>query len=349
MRAGPVLLSACLATATVFILAVPDWQRPLPSHEIGYRALAMDYFEAQGLGDGALDHLPDPVPAGEPDARPANEAFHNVQVLTELDAGQFLRLQRAMTAWVAPQQGCGFCHTGTDYASDDNPRKQAARTMLRMTRRVNADWQDHVGATGVTCYSCHRGQPVPPEVWRPLPPQHPVAQVASQEHWNETARSVRDFFPDAGWSEYLLQETPGLVQARTSLSPAGVGSQIETKRLYEMMMQMSDGIGVGCVYCHNSRAFTDWSQSTPARWTGYSGIRLTRTLNQDYLLPLAQTLPQLRDGPAVPLGPNMPARPDRWLVGNGLVVCATCHAGLPKPLHGADLLADYPGLRGAPH
>jgi hypothetical protein len=37
--------------------------------------------------------------------------------------------------------------------------------MLEMTRTINTDWKPHVKATGVTCYTCHRGQAVPAEVW----------------------------------------------------------------------------------------------------------------------------------------------------------------------------------------
>ena len=37
--------------------------------------------------------------------------------------------------------------------------------MLTMTRDINSNWQAHVGQTGVTCHTCHRGQPVPPYVW----------------------------------------------------------------------------------------------------------------------------------------------------------------------------------------
>ena len=45
-----------------------------------------------------------------------------------------------------------------------------------------------------------------------------------------------------------------------------VADQVVVKRLYEVMMQMSAGLGVNCTYCHNSRAFYDWGQSLPARW-----------------------------------------------------------------------------------
>ena len=37
--------------------------------------------------------------------------------------------------------------------------------MIQMTRHINADWKSHVGETGVTCYTCHRGQPVPNNIW----------------------------------------------------------------------------------------------------------------------------------------------------------------------------------------
>lgn len=42
-----------------------------------------------------------------------------------------------------------------------------------MTRHINNDWDSHVAQTGVTCYTCHRGQPVPANIWfnDPGPPQ----------------------------------------------------------------------------------------------------------------------------------------------------------------------------------
>ena len=29
----------------------------------------------------------------------------------------------------------------------------------------SSDWKNHVAETGVTCYTCHRGQPVPSQIW----------------------------------------------------------------------------------------------------------------------------------------------------------------------------------------
>ena len=113
-------------------------------------------------------------------------------------------------------------------------------------------------------------------------------------------------------------------------------------------MQMSDGMGVNCTYCHNSVAFEDWNGSPPARWTALYGFRMTQVLNQHYVYGLRNVMPQARIGPD-PV--NSPTHPPRVLTaqdGIGLVNCATCHIGGPKPLNGADLLSSYPELATQP-
>ena len=37
--------------------------------------------------------------------------------------------------------------------------------MLQMMRHINQDWKTHVAETGVVCYTCHRGNPVPANIW----------------------------------------------------------------------------------------------------------------------------------------------------------------------------------------
>ncbi len=55
--------------------------------------------------------------------------------------------------------------------------------MLQMTRAINAQWKQHVADTGVTCYTCHRGQPVPAEVWTKNPGgPHAGGMAAVNEH-----------------------------------------------------------------------------------------------------------------------------------------------------------------------
>jgi photosynthetic reaction center cytochrome c subunit len=337
--------SAGLLVAAAFVLFVPTWTGVPPgASQVGFpQQIQFAAAEATLAANQAPAALP-PAPAGGP---MATAVYKNVQVLTDVSAAEFMRTQQAITQWVAPQQGCSFCHAGTDYASDAKATKIAARAMLRMTRHLNGDWASHVAPAGVTCFTCHRGQPVPAQIWFPdsAPPIH--AFIGQQDNWQESADTVRKFFPDAGWAEYYLQDEPIAGQSTTALPNNTIGSFDEVKRIYEMMMQMSAGIGVNCGYCHNSRAFADWSQSTPYRWVGYAAIRLVRDLNNNFLLPLAQTIPQSRELAHATDLPVIPARQEGVQAGNGLVVCATCHNGLTQPLNGAAMLQAYPALAAA--
>ncbi len=349
-RITMVWLGGAAIAAAAFVVFVPQWVRPpVGATEIGISPTSMIQFARGHLPEPVSQVAPAPLPPVATGGPAAAATYKNVQVLTDLSAAEFMRLQHAMTAWVAPQQGCAFCHTGQDYAADAKPEKQAARLMLRMVRHINADWKNHVGAAGVTCYTCHRGQPVPADMWFPLPPRPDQPFIAKQENWNEGADTVGKFFPDDSYAEYLLEETPISVQSATALPGNTVAAQIVAKRVYEMMMQMSDGIGVNCGYCHNSRAFESWAQSTPARWTAYDGIHLTRDLNRNFLLHLPAIVPQTRQRTDATDLPVLPARDTGRQLGNGLVLCATCHYGEPKPLGGALMLQDYPGLTAPSH
>jgi photosynthetic reaction center L subunit len=95
------------------------------------------------------------------------------KVLGGLSVGEFTRLMASITTWVAPKQGCAYCHDTKDMASDALYTKVVARRMIQMVQHVNGDWKDHVAATGVTCHTCHRGQPVPSNIWYDNPgPAH---------------------------------------------------------------------------------------------------------------------------------------------------------------------------------
>ena len=68
---------------------------------------------------------------------------------------------------------CNFCHAENnvthkpDYASDEKPEKEIARSMMRMTLKLNKEYfrirRPVIGdrALAVTCNTCHNGQPHP--------------------------------------------------------------------------------------------------------------------------------------------------------------------------------------------
>jgi hypothetical protein len=53
---------------------------------------------------------------------------------------------------------CDGCHVA-DRASDENPKKDIARTMIAMVREDNSKFL--AGKTQLTCYTCHRGESIP--------------------------------------------------------------------------------------------------------------------------------------------------------------------------------------------
>ncbi|MFB6455011.1 c-type cytochrome [Chitinophaga sp. Hz27] len=78
---------------------------------------------------------------------------------------------------------CNFCHAPSkddpkkmDFASDDNPHKEIARDMMRMTKRINKKFFKGAEPMTVTCYTCHHGNQEPAS--KPAEGQTPPAPPA---------------------------------------------------------------------------------------------------------------------------------------------------------------------------
>jgi photosynthetic reaction center cytochrome c subunit len=108
-------------------------------------------------------------PASQP---PAIVEAPNVTVLTGLTVHEFETEMQLMT--LALGASCGSCHVARNFASEDNPRKIAARRMLEMTKAINRQFfPNHTPAEGesrlgrITCFTCHQGELHPKP--QPLP------------------------------------------------------------------------------------------------------------------------------------------------------------------------------------
>jgi len=349
IRTGTILLGVATVAAVLFLLLVPRWHWPVRGVQVSLQGPSMVQFAPTPQDLTATNLIPAALPPAPAVGPKAGALYQNVQVLKDASVPQFVRLMVTMTTWVAPKEGCGFCHEAGNFASDQKPQKRIARLMIRMTRHINAAWKSHVDANaqvGVTCYTCHRGQPVPSDVYYPSPPHPQQPFIEKQDDWNEDEVSTLGFFPRDSWGEYVLQDAPALTQSGTALPTGQVTARIVTKRVYEFMIQLSNALGVNCGFCHNSRAFGDWSQSTPYRWIAYYGIRMARDLNRNFIVPAAHILPQERIIPGAPRMPMVPQRNEGPQAGNALVICGTCHHGVPLPLLGVNMVHDYPELLG---
>jgi photosynthetic reaction center cytochrome c subunit len=324
---------------TVAMFGTSGWDRPpLVTKQNGFRGTAMAQIHTRdGVAEAReVNAAPAPAEAAEPGEDLAGTTYENVQVLKNVSVNEFNRLMVSMTEWVSPAQGCTYCHNTENMADDSLYQKKVARRMLQMTQHLNSDWKaNHTGGAGVTCYTCHRGQPVPANIWFTDPgPNRPGGFIARNNGQNMAAPSVGlASLPYDTLTEYLadknIDNNAIRVNSTTAL-PTTKGKPIQdAEKTYGLMIHMSEGLGVNCTFCHNTRAISNWSQSTPQRTTAWHGIRMVRDINGNYLEPLASTFPPNRLGV---LG-DVPK-----------VNCTTCHNGQSKPLNGAHVVEAYPEL-----
>lgn len=326
---------AGISAALALLLVVYAFEfPPVDSVQRGYRGLAMEENSNPRVDRAKVraNQLPEPAPAADPAGQKASQVYTNLKVLGDMDANELLRLMTDMTTWVSPDQGCAYCHDENDLAADRPYTKIVSRRMLEMVRYINGSWKTHVADTGVTCWACHRGQPVPASVWYFDAPRTAQGQAGNRAGQNVasaaggiTALPVDPFTP-------FIKDTKDIRVISGTALPAGNRSSIkQTEWTYSLMMHISKGLGVNCTYCHNSRSFFAWDQSTPQRTTAWYGIRMTRDINTQFLEPLTPQFPANRLGPTGDVAK---------------VNCATCHEGVNKPLYGVSMVKDYPILIG---
>ena len=105
--------------------------------------------------------------------RPPKSEHKNLQVLPKDISEQ--KLDSIMQSYnKALGIGCGFCHSPSksnadslDYSSDENPMKEDARKMIRMTIEINKSnfyydkdrRPEYLNV--VNCRTCHRGEAYP--------------------------------------------------------------------------------------------------------------------------------------------------------------------------------------------
>ncbi len=326
-----------LSTVVLALLGVAfilSFERPpVDTVQRGYRGLGMvQVFNPRTEAKvAAANQVPAPEDKVDPAGQASSAAYQNVQVLKNVDSAEFLRLMTAVTSWVAPDQGCTYCHSADNLASDALYTKVVARRMFQMVEHINTTWKTHVGPAGVTCYTCHRGNPVPSYVWFNDPgPNHAGGFAQDYAGKNEVSVAAGlSSLPSDPFTPFLEQSNPIRVEATQALPGTDMSSIKQTDWTYALMFHFSSALGVNCTYCHNSRQFASWEQSTPQRITAWYGIRMVRDLNNSFMNPLKATFPHTRLG---------------TLGDVAKINCQTCHQGVFKPLYGVSMLKDYPEL-----
>ena len=331
-------LALSLLAPLAFGLLTGCERPPIETVQTGYRGTGMEqiYNPRTLLKQASLNQTPAPADAAAADGPKAKEVYQNVQVLGDLSVAQFNRHMASITQWVAPDVGCAYCHNIENFAEDAKYTKVVARRMIQMTQRVNQDWKAHVAETGVTCYTCHRGNHIPTNVWfAPKDRKNANSAMGDLAGQNLASKSVGlTSLPFDPFTPYLKDANPIRVNGTEAM--AGIGnyanraSTKQAEHTYALMVHMSESLGVNCTYCHNTRNFQGWEESRPQRVTAWHGIRMARDLNNDYMVPLTDKFPAERLGPKGDVAK---------------VNCTTCHQGAFKPLYGAAMAKDYPELQ----
>lgn len=335
-----VLAGAVLVGLAGFALVVLTFERPpVRTVQVGYRGTAMElvYNPRTVAAQFARQQPPavtEPADPPENDDDRAASIYENVPVLGHLSIAQFGRIMQAMTEWLYPGQGaegCNNCHVPGNFAAEDLYQKHVARRMLQMVHQINTEWRSHVGDTGVTCYTCHRGAAVPAYVWSQQPEHSPRGGMAAvQVAQNLPGRDVGlSSLPNEPFTPYLFNDRDIRRLTDTPRPSGNLAGTMNTEWNYALMMHMSTSLGVNCTFCHNSRSFASWESSTPQRVTAWYGIRMLRDINVNYIEVLRDRFPPHRLGP---MGDTLKAN------------CSTCHQGVYRPLWGAPMAREYPEL-----
>jgi hypothetical protein len=153
-----VLLGACRTSA-------PGIQAPqsVPSNRPQGAGISAPWDSAAAERDSLTRIVRQQIAGRE--SEPASKVFENVEVLTENVSAA--NLVQAMNFYgSALGVSCSHCHEIGKWASDEKPKKEVARAMMRMNGVING--QLLKGITGlrsaspsVNCVTCHRGQLVP--------------------------------------------------------------------------------------------------------------------------------------------------------------------------------------------
>jgi len=331
---------------------------PKTTSQTGYRGTGMDQIvnknvvlKQAAMPANAYDTPEDTGPR-------AGETYQNVQVLGNISTDRFNHLMANMNNWVVPakglpeaEAGCNYCHNPNNMASDEKYTKVVARRMIQMTQNINVKWSSHVQQTGVTCWTCHRGNAVPNYRWATAISQREAGSMVMPGTITGNKRGQNTPDPAVGYSSlpydpfsrYLgdANGPKGIKVVSDVARPTATSHMVSLKnaeQTYGLMMHQSKSLGVNCTYCHNSRAFNAWSQSNPTKFRAWYGLRMVAGTNAEYMTPLKTVFPANN--------PYTHWDPARKGPGGDVykVNCATCHNGLAKPMNGVSMRAQAPAL-----
>jgi len=214
----------------------------------------------------------------------AGEYFKNVQVLKDIPAenlNQTMHLVKGATGL-----DCEECHDEKDRSLDSKELKVTARKMMRMVLDLNKNNFD--GQVTVTCYTCHRGYPIPTST-----PVLPVPEVEESSKINlPSVDQVLDRYINALGGRQAIQRVTSRVVTGTQYVPTGPGGSVPTPGTVEQDLKAPNMV----LNVYHTAAYTisdgfdgktEWSQDLRGRVTEPVKFDQTRARrNSDFYMAL---------------------------------------------------------------
>ncbi len=152
MKIAALFAGVVAVLLTIAMLSTAGWVHPpILSTQAGFRGLAMDQLTTPAAqSEAATGQRPARCDADRFAARSEGRprSTRTSRFSKDLSVDQFTTLMAAITTWVAPKEGCAYCHNTDNLADDSIYAKKVSRRMIQMTRHVNTDWKAHVAEYG---------------------------------------------------------------------------------------------------------------------------------------------------------------------------------------------------------
>lgn len=339
---GPGILAGTVgsAAAIVAIIAVFDNPYRTTDFQTGPRGIGMEVSKFVKDNPQYDPYEETYVAFDRPEAQEgeptAAEAYgETVIAFGDLPQSSFDRLQEAMSAWV-----------GTDIVLYDNGEVDETtlaitENCVEATQYLNDDWDTHNLASdgvGVNCYTCHRGQPLPPGAWFKAGVVNSAASgwagvqnrllvydhAGTSDFVHKYTASEYTSLP-VDYNEKFLLDGESIkvhdLESRVDQQPGDPTWQ-DAERTFALMNHQSNSLDMNCVYCHNSRAFYDPTQVTPQWSITTLAQQMTIDINQVFYEPRSELLGRE----------------------SAKVNCMTCHMEVVRPLNGKNMVAEWPEL-----
>jgi len=159
------------------------------------------------------------------EGKTAGQFYKNVQVIKDIpaeDLNQAMHLIKGATGL-----DCETCHDEKDRSSDSKELKVTARKMMRMVMDINKNSFD--GEQTVTCYTCHRGSPIPVGV-----PIMPVSEPVEESKPNlPPVDQILARYVDALGGQQAIKKITSRVITGTQYLPTGPGGTVPTPATIE--------------------------------------------------------------------------------------------------------------------